>query len=76
MKNERYHTPGQALEREPLNRLPFRGKTRDINPRFPCAHSGMNLFTPLISLGNKIEYRSTLSTSPPPDFKKKYFNRF
>ena len=26
-----------------------------IKPCFPCAHSGMNKFTPLISLGNKTE---------------------
>ena len=51
--NERYHTPGQALDPEPLIRLPFRGKPQGINPCFPCAHSGMNKFTPLIPLGNK-----------------------
>ena len=51
--NERYHTPGQALDQKPLIRLPFRGKPRDINPCFPCAHSGMNKFTSLISLENK-----------------------
>ena len=50
---ERYHTSGQALDPEPLIRLPFRGKPRGIKPCFPCAHSGMNKFTPLIPLGNK-----------------------
>ena len=53
--NERDHTPGQALHPEPLIRLPFRGKPRGIKPCFPCAHSGLNKFTPLISLGNKTD---------------------
>ena len=53
--NEWYHTPGQALDPEPLIRLPFSGKTQGMNPCFPCTHSGMNKFTPLISLGNDKE---------------------
>ena len=58
--NERYHTPEQALAPEPLIRLPFRGKPQGIKPCFPRAHSGMNKFTPLISLRNEKEGRKTI----------------
>ena len=69
--NERYHTPGQALAPEPLIRLPFRGKPRGIKPYFPCAYSGMNKFTPLISLGNKksISAPSNIDSPKPKHFR-------
>ena len=62
--NEWYHTPGQSPGPGVAQATPCSAaEPRDMKPCFPGAHSGMNKFTPLISLGNHVRIVTGLQTA-------------